>query len=74
MLGIRGRDYAANLCGPVEFINGFCRSWGEAEIFQSNHEGAIVDKYRRLSEIRRHCDKSAAYTHTSVAILDAVKR
>lgn len=46
----------------------------EIEQFQSNHEGALVDK------IQEACGKfdgivinPAAYTHTSVAILDALK-
>ena len=42
--------------------------------FQSNHEGAIVDKiqeaYGRMDGI---VINPAAYTHTSVAILDALK-
>jgi len=42
--------------------------------FQSNHEGAIVDK---IQECYGHVDgiviNPAAYTHTSVAILDALK-
>ena len=44
------------------------------EIFQSNHEGAIVD---RIQEAYGNVDgiviNPAAYTHTSVAILDALK-
>ena len=36
----------------------------EVELFQSNHEGAIVDAI---------LINPAAYTHTSVAILDALK-
>lgn len=46
----------------------------EVEIFQSNHEGAIVDK---IQAAMGDCDgiviNPAAYTHTSVAILDALK-
>ena len=46
----------------------------EVEIFQSNHEGALVDKiqeaYGRIDGI---VINPAAYTHTSVAILDALK-
>lgn len=46
----------------------------EVEFFQSNHEGAIVDKiqdsYKRVDGI---VINPAAYTHTSVALLDAVK-
>ncbi len=44
------------------------------EVFQSNHEGAIVD---RIQEAYGAIDgiviNPAAYTHTSVAILDALK-
>lgn len=45
-----------------------------AEQFQSNHEGAIVDKiqsaYGKYDAI---IVNAAAYTHTSIAILDALK-
>lgn len=44
------------------------------ELFQSNHEGAVVDKiqwaYGKMDGI---VINPAAYTHTSVAILDALK-
>lgn len=46
----------------------------EIEVFQSNHEGDIVDKiqdaYQKFDGI---IINPAAYTHTSVAILDALK-
>lgn len=46
----------------------------ELEHFQSNHEGAIVDK---IQEAYENFDgiviNPAAYTHTSVAIFDALK-
>ena len=46
----------------------------ELEIYQSNHEGALVDKiqaaYGRVDGI---VFNPAAYTHTSVALLDALK-
>ena len=77
MLGIRepdlyGRqDYKA----LVQYCEEACREAGcTCEIFQSNHEGAIVDK---IQEAYGRCDgiviNPAAYTHTSVAILDALK-
>jgi len=77
LLGLRephlygANDYAALL----EFIHGVCSVLGaEAECFQSNHEGAIVDAiqcaYGRFDGI---VINPAAYTHTSVAILDALK-
>lgn len=44
------------------------------EQFQSNHEGAIVDKIQSaLGEFDGIIINPAAYTHTSVAILDALK-
>ena len=46
----------------------------EISVFQSNHEGAIIDK---IQEAYGKTDgiviNPAAYTHTSVAILDALK-
>ena len=76
-LGIRepaiyGRqDYSA----LVELIKQTCRELEvEVEVYQSNHEGDLVDKiqwaYGRVDGI---VINPAAYTHTSVAILDALK-
>ena len=77
LLGIRepdhyGRETYAELVGR---IGRHCAERGiEAEIFQSNHEGALVDKiqeaYGRVDGIVLN---PAAYTHTSLALLDAVK-
>lgn len=77
MLGLREpdiygkQDYGA-LCA---LISDTCEKSGiEYEIFQSNHEGVIVDKiqdaYKKFDGI---VINPAAYTHTSVAILDALK-
>lgn len=77
MLGIRekhlygARDYAA-LC---EYVKEQGRRLGvEVELFQSNHEGALVDciqaAYQRIDGI---VINPGAYTHTSVALLDALK-
>jgi len=77
MLGIRepelyGKsDYAA----LVAFAENACREAGfDCEVFQHNHEGVLVDKiqeaYGRVDGI---VINPAAYTHTSVAILDALK-
>ena len=46
----------------------------EIEQFQSNHEGALVDKIQEAyGEFDGIVINPAAYTHTSVAILDALK-
>ena len=65
------RDYAA----LEKLIRDTCAAEGiTVEIFQSNHEGAIVD---RIQAAYGNTDgiviNPAAYTHTSVAILDALK-
>ena len=77
LLGIRepdlyGRqDYAA----LVSLVEETCRQAGmDVEVFQSNHEGAIVDKIQEaLGKFDGIVINPAAYTHTSVAILDALK-
>ncbi len=77
MLGIREpelygkQDYAA----LVAFAEKACRDNGfEAEVFQSNHEGALVDKIQAAyGNTDGIIINPAAYTHTSVAILDALK-
>lgn len=54
-------------------------AWGtelhaEVECYQSNHEGDIVDKIQdALGKFDGIVINPAAYTHTSVAILDALK-
>ena len=46
----------------------------EVECFQSNHEGAIVDKIQEAyGKFDGIIINPAAYTHTSIAILDALK-
>ena len=77
MLGIREPDiYGKQTYADLEaYIREFCGDLGvECEIFQSNHEGALVDAiqdaYRKFDGI---VINPAAYTHTSVALLDAVK-
>ena len=77
MLGIRekhlygARDFAA-LC---DYIREQAERLGvEVELYQSNHEGGLVD---RIQEAYQNVDgiviNPGAYTHTSVAILDALK-
>ena len=77
MLGLRepsiygDRSYKA----LVELIETVCRDEGiQVEVFQSNHEGAIVDKIQAAYGVFDGIViNPAAYTHTSVAILDALK-
>ena len=77
MLGIREpdvygkQDYAA----LVEFISKTAEEENvEAEFFQSNHEGAIVDSIQQAYGVFDGIIiNPAAYTHTSIAILDALK-
>ena len=46
----------------------------EVEQYQSNHEGNLVDKIQRAyGKVDGIVINPAAYTHTSVAILDALK-
>ncbi|MBM6778014.1 type II 3-dehydroquinate dehydratase [Collinsella tanakaei] len=48
--------------------------YDEVEVFQSNHEGAIIDKIQEaLGTFDGIVINPAAYTHTSVGILDALK-
>ena len=77
LLGLREPDiYGKQDFHALEdFIRAACEEAGVAcELFQSNHEGAIVDAiqgaYGRIDGI---VINPAAYTHTSVAILDALK-
>ena len=59
----------------VVLIETVCRDEGiQVEVFQSNHEGAIVDKIQAAYGVFDGIViNPAAYTHTSVAILDALK-
>ena len=77
MLGIRepGIYGQQNYQALVEYIEKVCSDLGaEVEVYQSNHEGAIVDKIQAAYG----CTDAivinpAAYTHYSIAILDAMK-
>lgn len=77
MLGIREKD----IYGTKDYdaLVLFCENAGKqcgAEItcFQSNHEGCIVDKIQEAYGVYDGIViNPAAYTHTSVAILDALK-
>ncbi len=60
----------------INQIQTYCKKENiQVEIFQSNHEGGLVDRIQQA-----YFDKTdaivinpAAYTHTSIAILDALK-
>ena len=70
--GIYGKETLADL---EDFLREVGKTEGvELSFFQSNHEGAIVDAiqaaYGKMDGI---VINPAAYTHTSVAILDALK-
>ena len=76
-LGIREPDiYGRQTYADLEaFVRSAAEECGvEVELYQSNHEGDLVDKiqwaYGRIDGI---VINPAAYTHTSVAILDALK-
>ena len=78
MLGIREPDIYGSR--TYDELVGMIREAAEelgvdVEFYQSNHEGDLVDKIEEA--YFRHFDgiviNPAAYTHTSVALLDAVK-
>lgn len=58
-----------------DYVNQCADALGlDAVLFQSNHEGAIVDRIQAaLGEVDGIVINPAAYTHTSIAILDALK-
>lgn len=77
MLGIRepaiyGKDNYASLIAKIQ--NHANERGIELKILQSNHEGVLVDaiqeSYKKVDGI---VFNPAAYTHTSVALLDALK-
>ncbi len=77
-LGIREPDIygAQTFVQLLRFIEAAAQAEGvEVECFQSNHEGAIVDAIQQayFNHIDGIVINPAAYTHTSVAILDALK-
>ncbi len=77
MLGIRepdryGKETYADLTAKIEK---HCREKGvEVELFQSNHEGDLVDMIQKAyGKADGIVINPGAYTHTSIALLDAVK-
>lgn len=77
MLGIRepeiyGKDTYEDLLATIR--NHCKKSGSTVSFYQSNHEGALVDA---IQEARNTAEgiiiNPGAYTHTSIALLDAVK-
>ena len=78
MLGIREPELYGNINynGLVDVIKGHCDGKGVEPVFyQSNHEGDLVDKIQEayFEGADGIVINPGAYTHTSIAILDAVK-
>lgn len=78
MLGIRepniyGKESYASL---LDMVKEHAESLGiELECYHSNHEGDLVDKIQEayFKEVDGIVINPGAYTHTSIALLDAVK-
>ncbi len=77
LLGVREPEiYGKQTYAALEdFIRDQCaRLDVGCEIYQSNHEGVLVDMIQSaLGNVDAIVINPAAYTHTSVAILDALK-
>ncbi|MBE7018408.1 MAG: type II 3-dehydroquinate dehydratase [Ruminococcaceae bacterium] len=77
MLGIRepnhyGRETYADLCNKIKR---YCDERNiEVSFYQSNHEGDLVDEIQKAyGKFDGIVINPGAYTHTSIAILDALK-
>ena len=78
MLGIREPDHYGKMSydGLVKMIQKHCDKKGiEVIAYQSNHEGDLVDKIQEayFAKADGIVINPGAYTHTSIALLDAVK-
>ena len=78
MLGIREKNiYGAETYEDLKVLveKTFAEQGVEGEIYQSNHEGALVDRIQQayFDGTDAIVINPAAYTHTSIAILDALK-
>lgn len=77
MLGIRepehyGKETYADLVKKIE--NHCEKKKIEVQVYQSNHEGNLVDEIQKAyGDADGIVINPGAYTHTSIAILDAVK-
>ena len=77
MLGIREKNIygSRSYSDLINFLEQKAKDLNlELEFFQSNSEGAIVDRIQKLynSDISWILINPAAYSHTSIAILDAL--
>ena len=78
MLGIRepdhyGKETYEDLCRKIEK---HCEEKNVSlELYQSNHEGDLVDRIQKayFDKVDGIVINPGAYTHTSIALLDAVK-
>ena len=78
MLGIREPDkYGKQSYDElIHLIEDHCKMAGiEVECYQSNHEGDLVDKIQEayFKKVDGIVINPGAYTHTSIALLDALK-
>ncbi len=77
MLGIREPDHYGKETYPdlVKKIEDHCREKKiQVRLFQSNHEGSLVDEIQAAYGVFDGIViNPGAYTHTSIAILDALK-
>lgn len=77
MIGIREKELygSENYASVCKKIKSFSDENGlEVEIFQSNHEGAIVDQIQNcFGKADGIVINPGAYTHTSIAIADALR-
>ena len=68
-----GKETYPDLCEKIK--KHAAHLGAEIELFQSNHEGALVDKIQEayFGGVDGIVINPGAYTHTSIALLDAVK-
>ncbi len=76
LLGTREPDVYGST--TLEQLEAMCVDWGrqvdtDIECFQSNHEGAIIDRIQAATGLDGLIINAAAYSHTSYAIADAIQ-
>lgn len=62
----------------LETLEAMCVDWGrqvdtDVDCFQSNHEGAIIDRIQAAAGLDGLIINAGAYSHTSYAIADAIQ-